>query len=970
LVLVAHCIVQNIEGSLALPFSWVVLLLKRAFVYLIGTLDQILTIMNLRARSILGEFLSAKTGLIALVLTLPFALFSQITFTSSGALNSITGSSYEDCAVDVDGDGLCDVVRVTSGTMYVDYQQPDGSFVQLTTAISPNAYPTWSMCAGDLNEDGIADFCFGGGSAVTFMVSDGAGGWDEQDQPDYIFSQRSTMNDIDNDGDLDAFVCHDVDLSHPYTNDGAGNMTEDQSLISTFDAPGNYAALWVDYDNDWDTDLYVTKCRQGASPGDPNRTNKMYRNNGDGTYTEVGVSINMDDNSQTWATVFEDFDNDGDFDSFSVNHDFTNRLMQNDGSGNFTDIIAGSGINATDLGAWECYAADFDNNGYCDILSEMDDELLLNNGDLTFSYNPAPFTSGGVGDLNNDGFLDCIRGNTLWINDGNANNHVKVDLEGVTSNKDGIGARIEIHGAWGVQMREVRSGQSFSPMQSLITHFGIGTATEIDSIVVKWPSGILTILDSPSINTTHFIPEAECLISTVPVTPAGPQSICPGGSVVLTAQAGYSSYLWSTGETTESITVSAAGGVSCTVSDASSCLGVTEMIQVSVQVPAIPEAVADGLLEFCDGGSVMLTATEGTSYLWSNGETTQSIAAMVADSYTVDVTDVCGDTQTSNAIDVATVATAGVPNVSDVSIPAPGTATFNGISDDLLWYDAVDGEVPVGTGASYDTPFLASTTSFWVEDQAIHGGDQAFGAPDSTDNEGQYHTNSNNWLLFDVHEEFILKTVKVYANGAGNRTINVVDDSGATIHSGTYNLPDGESVVVLDYLIPVGIGYGLKSTTGNPQLWRFTNGVDGAGYPYDLGSLCTINSSTVSGSGAFNYYYFFFDWQIETPTTICPGPRIEVVASIGLEGCTDTTACNYDSTANTDDGSCYFNCTACIADFDGDGTVNTPDILIFLQFFGCTAPADCSAVDLDNDGEVNSSDLLIFLTAFGIDCDQ
>jgi hypothetical protein len=944
-----------------------------------------------------GRQVIARTILLFLALVFQLAVFSQVTFTNQSGLLGATGnSSYEDCAVDVDGDGLDDVVRVTNGTMYIDYQQPGGTFTQQSWSISPNAYPSWSLCAGDLNADGTADFCFGGGSAVTFLLSDGVGGWIEQDQAGYIFSQRSTMADIDNDGDLDAFVCHDVDLSHPYANDGSGNMVEDQSLISTVDQPGNYAALWVDYDNDWDTDLYVTKCRQGASPGDPFRTNRMYRNNGDGTYTEVAPLINMDDNSQTWATVFEDFDNDGDFDSFSVNHDFTNRFMQNDGTGNFTDIIGSTDIDPNDLGAWECYAADFDNDGFVDILSEMDDELLMNDGDLTFTYNFCPFTSGGIGDLNNDGFLDCIRGNTLWINDGNTNNYVKVDLEGVSSNKDGIGARIEIHGAWGMQIREVRSGQSFSPMQSLTAHFGIGDATAIDQIVIKWPSGIQTVIDDPAINTTHNIPEADCLLGDVPVTPAGPHSLCPGGDVILSAPAGYTDYLWSTGETTESITVSAAGNYSCMVTDALACLGVSNAVEVSIQVPTAPTASAAGPLEFCEGGSVMLSATPGASYLWSNGEVTQDISAALSDTYTVDVTDACGDVQTSNSIDVVVVPGPGLPDVVDVVIPGPGSATFNGTSDNLLWYDAIDGVVPVGTGNTYMTPVIATTTSYWVEDVAIYGGVQAMGAPDSTDNEGAYHTNSNNYLIFDAHEEFILKTVKVYANGAGNRTINVIDDVGATIHSGTYNLPDGESIVTLDYLIPAGTGYGLRSTTGDPQLWRWFDTTNGAGYPYDLGTLCSITSSSIAGANQYNYYYFFYDWQIETPTTECVGSRIEVVATVAPEGCTDPAACNYDPgalvddgscdyscngctdpgacnysvLAINDDGSCYYNCLSCQADFNNDGEVNTPDLLVMLAQYGCGPPNDCPLADFNEDGIVNVSDLLSFLSAFDTICDQ
>ena len=61
---------------------------------------------------------------------------------------------------------------------------------------------------------------------------------------------------------------------------------------------GNYAAIWVDYDNDWDTDLYITKCRGGAPYGDARRTNLLYRNNGDGTFTSAGVEANLDDGTR------------------------------------------------------------------------------------------------------------------------------------------------------------------------------------------------------------------------------------------------------------------------------------------------------------------------------------------------------------------------------------------------------------------------------------------------------------------------------------------------------------------------------------------------------------------------------------------------------------------------------------------------------------------------------------------------
>jgi hypothetical protein len=255
--------------------------------------------------------------------------------------------------------------------------------------------------------------------------------------------------------------------------------------------------------------MYLTKCRQGSTPGDPERTNAMYRNNGDGTWTEVAASINMADNAQSWASVFADFDNDGDFDAFTVNHDEQNRFYENDGTGVYTDIIATTGINANDLGAWENQGADFDNDGFVDIFSEMSSEMYLNNGDMTFTGYNLPFDEGAIADYNNDGFLDVAHNGNLWINQGNSNNYVKVALQGVQSNANGIGARVIIYGDWGTQIREVRSGEGFSHMNSLTAHFGIGQSTAIDKIRIEWPSGIIDEYDNPNINTQHIYLEGD-----------------------------------------------------------------------------------------------------------------------------------------------------------------------------------------------------------------------------------------------------------------------------------------------------------------------------------------------------------------------------------------------------------------------------------------------------------------------------
>ena len=457
-----------------------------------------------------------KTTLSIFSILFSLSIFSQVvSFTDQSGLLA-SGPSGHSCVVDMNNDYLDDVVRVSASEnkLYIDFQQSNGTFVQEIFEFDIQNDPNWSIAAGDVNADGKNDLVLGNGSRVSFIISDGSTYFEDYHN-EYIFSQGSTFADIDNDGNLDSFVCHDVDQSHPYRNDGNGNMSLDQTLIETLDLAGNYSAIWVDYDNDRDIDLYITKCRQGSSPGDPERTNAMYSNNGDGTFTEIAAFLGLDDNSQSWSTTFQDFDNDGDMDAFIINHDFTNSFMLNEvnQNGMFTEIINSTGIDPNDLGAWEVAGADFNNDGYADILSELNKELYLNNGDLTFTGYDLSFDEGGIGDLNDDGFLDVVyHSNSLYMNDGNANNWVKVNLEGTLSNLNGIGARVEIETDTNTQIRDVRAGESFSPMSSINTHFGIGTDTDIARITVYWPSCTVDNLMNPVINQTILIKEGSTSI--------------------------------------------------------------------------------------------------------------------------------------------------------------------------------------------------------------------------------------------------------------------------------------------------------------------------------------------------------------------------------------------------------------------------------------------------------------------------
>jgi hypothetical protein len=809
------------------------------------------------------------TPLVLICFSFCTILSAQVSFTNQGALlGNINGSSVEDCAVDMNGDYLDDVVRVINARIFIDYQQGDGTFDHVEYLVGQTNLPTWSLCAGDIDGNGYNDLLFGGGNRVSFIYANDTGTAYEEDYHDeYIFSQRSTFADIDNDGNLDAFVCHDVDQSHPYRNDGNGNLTLDQTLIETIDLGGNYAAIWVDYDNDGDTDLYITKCKQGAPAGSLERTNGLYRNNNDGTYSEVAQEANMDDNAQSWATVFEDFDNDGDFDAFIVNHDFQNRLMVNNGDGTFTDTIETSGIDPTDLGAWENASGDFNNDGFVDIFSELSNELYLGNGDMTFTGQNLPIENGGIGDLNNDGFLDVIRGNGLWINDGNDNNWVKINTEGILSNKNGIGARVEIHGDWGIQIREIRSGQSFSPMSSLAAHFGIGTSTSIDSLVIKWPSGVRTKIDNPAINSTHVIPETDCVLAPSTLSVNGSPTICPGEQVEIIAPDGFDNYTWSNNMNTQSIMVSEAGSYSAVLSNNDGCISLSNSVTISVLVEENPTITVVGDDVFCQGESITLTASDGLNHHWSNDMTGQSIEVTETGQYFVMVDAICSDDPLVSEV-VTVVALDNLsPEVEDVVITEPGPVTLTATTgQNHEWYDMAVGGNLVGTSNMLQIPLVDQDTTFYVESHSLYGGEeQDGGKPDDSGTGGL--TTSGGYNIFDTYEEFTLLRVTVYVpfnGGDGNRTIQLVDKDNIVLAEKVEFLTVGQHEIELNFEVPEGEEFSLRCVEDN--LFRNNSGVQ---YPYPIGDVGSI----INSSNGDIYYYYFYNWKIQKKSIECVSER-------------------------------------------------------------------------------------------------
>ncbi|MBS1583166.1 MAG: VCBS repeat-containing protein, partial [Bacteroidetes bacterium] len=435
---------------------------------------------------------------------------------------NIPVAGYSGCVVDMDGDRLDDVVGVTATNINIQFQQPDGSFLSRNVATTQADHtPSWSICAGDLDGNGFKDLMYGGGGGATFMIANADGtAFTETSFPEYIFVQRTNMVDINNDGLLDAFACHDVAPNCYFLNNGDGTLTFHQGGLGDTPDGGNYGSLWVDYDNDHDIDMFISKCRGSDSPSG---INQLHRNNGDGTFTDVAPLVNLVDNVQTWSSAWGDFDNDGDMDVLvgasslwqAGDH---HQLMRNDDGGTmFTDVTAGSGFDLFMGTEHEHITYDFDNDGYLDIMGG-DHTIMLNNHDFTFTPQVvAPYIS-AVGDLNNDGFLDILNGATAYLNDGNGNHWLNVNLIGTESNVDGIGARIEITSALGTQIRDVRAGEGFEYMSTITAHFGLGADTDVELVTVYWPSGNVSHVEHPGSDITLEITEEETTTGVVEPT--------------------------------------------------------------------------------------------------------------------------------------------------------------------------------------------------------------------------------------------------------------------------------------------------------------------------------------------------------------------------------------------------------------------------------------------------------------------
>jgi large repetitive protein len=199
-----------------------------------------------------------------------------------------------------------------------------------------------------------------------------------------------------------------------------------------------------------------------------------------------------------------------------------------------------------------------------------------------------------------------------------------------------------------------------------------------------------------------------CTIGTPTITASGPTTFCAGDSVTLTSSTG-TTYLWSTGATKKSIKVTSSGSYTVRITNTTGCQSIPSAATVVTvyPIPATPTITATGLTAFCAGGSVTLTSSTGSTYLWSNGATTPSIVVTTAGSYSVQITNEGGCMSPLSVANIITINALPVTPTITTSGPttfcAGGSVTLaSSPGSEYLWSTGeITGSINVSTAGSY-----------------------------------------------------------------------------------------------------------------------------------------------------------------------------------------------------------------------------------------------------------------------------
>ncbi|HNP06644.1 MAG TPA: FG-GAP-like repeat-containing protein [Cyclobacteriaceae bacterium] len=337
--------------------------------------------------------------------------------------------------------------------------------------------------------------------------------------------ESGSWSDYNKDGFLDLLVRGSGSANSPltlYKNNGDASFSIVDNPFNGFVASGLGTHSWGDINNDGWPDIFYSETTVRA----------LFINNQDGSFARNYSSALITENfTAPRGHSMVDIDNDGDLDVLVLDHfNATSNIFINDGTGNF-DVVSSMEMFGLNIRGRASSFGDIDNDGDQDFVClcpYAETPLFLNNGNGTFTnvtkneqtfFGVDQFMTITLSDFNSDGFLDLFYasftlGNILddrllnaYQNVGNSNNWIKIKLKGEVSNKDGIGAKVQIksNDTWQTRFVEAQSG--FSAQNPLTSHFGIGAASTIDSIIINWPSGLDQKLGSLEINRLWVINE-------------------------------------------------------------------------------------------------------------------------------------------------------------------------------------------------------------------------------------------------------------------------------------------------------------------------------------------------------------------------------------------------------------------------------------------------------------------------------
>ena len=469
----------------------------------------------------------------------------------------------------------------------------DGTFTDVTTRAGVE-FPCWAMGAavGDYNDDGWPDLlvtCFGG---VVLYRNNGDGTFTDVTKisglaSDTGWATGAAFGDYDGDGKQDLFVAHYVDLDlkdlptfgskmtctyHQilvqcgprglkgspdslYRNNGNGSFTDVAQQAGVGDSQKFFglSAQWTDFNDDGRIDLFV------ANDGEQNY---LYRNNGNGTFTDIayqaGVAVNQDGNEQAnMGIALGDYQHTGRFD-IAITH-FSEEyaeLYRNDGGMNFTDVAYDAGVARTTQPyvGWGDAFLDVDNDGWLDLLMvnghvypQVDTVeigthyrepklLFLNqhNGkfsDVSTLAGPAlrvPQVSRGlaVGDLFNDGSVEAVVENLegapmVLRPEGAPTAHwIGFELAGTPINHLALNTKVRVTAGDLIQVDEVRSGGSYLSQSDLRLHFGLGPHAVADKVEILWPGGKTETLEHLAAGHIYFVLQNHGVVRQEQIRPS------------------------------------------------------------------------------------------------------------------------------------------------------------------------------------------------------------------------------------------------------------------------------------------------------------------------------------------------------------------------------------------------------------------------------------------------------------------